>query len=653
MDTAGGEPGAWVPLRVLRQLQLPYPAYHELIASLRGERVVDAPLDPLLAELADASAAALRKALAGRDLDAGLAAHDHLLDSVHELASARPEVAALLWTRYGDLLGQLTGQVHERLIPRNGEAVDFSVAERAGDGELCLRMARILEQTAAQPWEVPPWLPVLEQQLVQHGALAWKHRIGMDPAAAEPCLDLFLRLTQLLDPVPSWVAMACRAAMSQVIEGLPAPGAMTEKDLGLLVERVSRLPVEPEQRQAFDTAMLRARFSLELQQHGRGVSVRQDADGLEVVEPEWVDDEADPGAGAPPTPMRLVATAADQVSGPECFSLELFLDGDGEGALVALEAFLQSWQGREWPTCHPIASLLESLAARGLPLEEEALMVLRHAALIWQERREPQIAPLPAVEWRAGGLVVELDPVELAVLRHAGGASDAVEDALAELRRRHHDESFWSAAAKDPFPALPDILEALRRFEVEAGFYTTTHAPLESLRQWAQPALQALLQAQVWSVDPATQGLWLPWGLEGMANGREASRLRQAPTGTGLLEFLVGEEVVVVAEDTEAIREAHQAGRFFEKGAFGLRCLAGPESRHPHRPAAGFEYSLEALVAATEQQYRERPFTVLLANCGAYRLPLAQAIASRFGVLAVVVASPLVSWLQGTPVESP
>ena len=34
----------------------------------------------------------------------------------------------------------------------------------------------------------------------------------------------------------------------------------------------------------------------------------------------------------------------------------------------------------------------------------------------------------------------------------------------------------------------------------------------------------------------------------------------------------------------------------------------------PHRPAAGFALSLEALVGAVEQQYRERPFTVLLAT---------------------------------------
>lgn len=119
MDPAGGEPAVRVPLRLLRELPLPYPAYHQLIASLRPE-AGGAAEDPLLAELAEASAAALREALEHGRLEAAFAAHDDLLGHVIELAAARPEVAAVLWQRYGDLLGQLTIQVHERVIPAMG-----------------------------------------------------------------------------------------------------------------------------------------------------------------------------------------------------------------------------------------------------------------------------------------------------------------------------------------------------------------------------------------------------------------------------------------------------------------------------------------------------------------------------------------------------
>ncbi|MCP9834891.1 MULTISPECIES: hypothetical protein [unclassified Cyanobium] len=544
MDPAGGEPMLRVPLRLLRELALPYPAYHQLIAALRAEAGVAAD-DPLLAELTEASATALRQALEQRQLEAALAAHDDLLDHLIELAAVRPQVAAVLWQRYGDLLGQLTGQVHERLVPRDGAPVDFSLAERAGDGALCLRMAAILEPTAAQPWAVPDWLPVLEQQLVQHGALAWQQRVPVEAAAAGPCLDLFLRLGQLLDPVPAWVELACRAAMGQVIEAVPPAGALEESELALLVARVGRLPVAAEQRAAFDAALLRARFSLELLQQGRGTVGRPAAEGLEVLEAEWLEED-------------------DEAPAPS----------------------------------------------------------------------------LPAVEWRPGALVVELDALELQLLRHAEGPPESLEEALAELRRRHHDSDFWGAAAGEPDP-----LELLRRFELEAGFYATTQAPLESLRQWARPALQALLQAQVWSGDGATLELWEPWG--------QAGQRRQPPRGSELLERLGGGEVLLVGETPEAsevLLAAHRAGRLFAGGAFGLRCLAVPESRHPQRPAAGFEYSLEALVAAVEALYQERPFTVLLAGGGAYRLPLAQTIGSRYGVLAVAGATSLAAWLGGEAV---
>lgn len=562
IDTAGGgsgEPGVWVPLRLLRELALPYPAYHRLFASLRA--AAGGGDDPLLAELTEASATALREALEQGQLEAALAAHDDLLEHVIELAAARPAVAAVLWQRYGDLLGQLAGQVHGWLVPRDGEPVDFSRPERAGDAELCLRIAAILEPTAAQPWAVPDWLPVLEQQLVQHGALAWQQRLRTDADAAGPCLDLFLRLAQLLDPVPAWVDLAWRAALERLIEALPPAGALAQPELELLVARVGRLPVAAEQRPAFEAALLRARFSLELLEQGRGGNGRRASEGpqgLEVLEAEW--------------------------------------------------------------------------------LEEEVV----------EERPGPAAAAsLPAVEWRPGALVVELDPLELQLLQRAEGPAETLEEALAELRRRHHDSDFWAAAAREG-PEPPETLELLRRFEREAGFYATTHAPLESLRQWARPALQALLQAQVWSADGATLALWEPWG--------QAGQRRQPPGGAALLERLGGGEVLLVGEGPEAIaalQEAHRAGRLFAGGAFGLRCLAVPQSRHPQRPAAGFEHSLEALVAAVEAHHAERPFMVLLAGGGAYRLPLVQAIASRYGVLAVALASPLAAWLGAEAVAEP
>ena len=630
MDRPGGEPGVWVPLRLLRRLNLS-----------------DDERYGLQAELAELKAAALRQSLEERRLEPALAAHDELVVAVEELLSLRPELEGVLWPRYGELLGQLAALGHGTVFSTEAGAGPVQPQEEA---EICRRLAGILEQGLSRPCSPPEWLPVLEEQLVHRGALAWQQRMATDPAAAEPCLDLFLRLAQLVHPLPEWIEMACRRALTPVIEQLPELGSMTERDLGLLIERVSRLPVRPERRGAFEAALLRARLSLELQQQGRPAAGRSPEEGQEVLEAEWLDEGDGPEVVAL---LRLVVTAADALDGPEVFSLDPFLEGDGEGVEAALEVFLQPWRGSGRAASPAIRSLLESLQLRRWPLGDGEWMVLRRAALLWQNWLEPQIVPLPAVEWQAGRLVVELDPLELMVLRHAGAASEMLEDVLGELRRRHHDVGFWSADPVDQFPALPDPLEVLRRFEAEAGFYATTHAPLESLRHWARPALQALLRAQVWSADPSTQSLWLPWGLQGMETGAAAGCLREPPSAAGLLVRLAGEEVVMVGGSMEAIRETHQAGRLFPGGAFGLRCLEVPESRHPHRPAAGFEYSLERLVQGVEQLYRERPFTALVADGGAYRLPLAQAIADRFGVLAVAVSSPLAVWLEGTDVATP
>jgi hypothetical protein len=238
-------------------------------------------------------------------------------------------------------------------------------------------------------------------------------------------------------------------------------------------------------------------------------------------------------------------------------------------------------------------------------------------------------------------MVVELDPLELSLLWHLSREPERVEEALGELRRRHHDLPFWETSESDPFPGLADPVAVLRRFHREAGFYTSTHAPRESLQKWAQPALQVLLQSQVWSTDAGTQVLWFPWGMEGAG-----SSLRRRPDPEEFLEQLGGQELVVVSADGDAIRKAHQAGRLFRGAAFGLRVVPSPASRHPQRPAAGFEVSLEELIEVVDQLYRERPFGMLLTDSGAYRLPLAKAVVSRYGVSAICTNDAAARWLN-------
>jgi len=46
-----------------------------------------------------------------------------------------------------------------------------------------------------------------------------------------------------------------------------------------------------------------------------------------------------------------------------------------------------------------------------------------------------------------------------------------------------------------------------------------------------------------------------------------------------------------------------------------------------------------------EGLYRQRPFDVLLADCGAYRLPLLRAVHQCYGVAAMSSGRPMAQWL--------
>jgi hypothetical protein len=102
---------------------------------------------------------------------------------------------------------------------------------------------------------------------------------------------------------------------------------------------------------------------------------------------------------------------------------------------------------------------------------------------------------------------------------------------------------------------------------------------------------------------------------------------------------------VYVGDQAEAVQAAHRAGRCFRGDPFGLRVLPTPASRWPARPAGGFQESLQQLLKAVDDLYNQRPFAVLLADCGAYRLPLMRAVHQRYGVAALSSGRPLAAWL--------
>jgi hypothetical protein len=70
-----------------------------------------------------------------------------------------------------------------------------------------------------------------------------------------------------------------------------------------------------------------------------------------------------------------------------------------------------------------------------------------------------------------------------------------------------------------------------------------------------------------------------------------------------------------------------------------------PASRWPGRPAGSFAETMALLLEIVDGLYRQRPFAVVLADCGAYRLPLLRAVQQRYGAAALSVARPLAEWL--------
>ncbi|MEA5423979.1 hypothetical protein [Synechococcus sp. CCY9202] len=621
----------WLPLAQLRALPLAHGALLALLSELHRNPQPSGPIATaaeLLLEIANLTTQQLRRALEERELEQALEALNALQQQVQALVAAQPQKADQYWSRYGELLAQVAVRVHGAVFGTDGEAA----LEGEPRAVICWRVSQALEAAASLPLVPPEWLHVYEQQLVQEGALAWRDRTEAE--AGERSLDQFLRLAELLDPAPEWVTLACRELLQARIEPLLQEAELDGEALELLLKQLARLQVLPERQEAFAAAVLRARLALELIQINRGAGRPEE---LELVEAEWLDGEANPpdpstGASALVLGCGLAATEAHS------FDLAPFLDGDLEGAAAALESFLERHHGSSRPAAPAAVSLHSGLERGGATLPLAGVAVLSQAAHQWQKALENRCQPLPAVEWRQG-MVVELEPIELVLLLQLQQQRPALEDALVAMRRRHHDTAFWQAANPEGPMALWSTEAVLREWHRAGGFYASSHAPVESLLRWAQPALAALQQAQGWSTEASSQLLALPL--------LQAGCIVAIPAEDDLAESLGGLEVVYVGARWEGVQRAHRDGQPFVGEAFGLRCLPGPSSCHPLRPAAGFEDSLAECVGAVEQLYLERPFDVLLAECGAYRLPLALAMKQRFGVRTVCGRGSVAQWLQG------
>jgi hypothetical protein len=647
-------------LEKLRELPLSHEARLALLQDLQASPLPGTPLPQVLGEMAELRLRACEEAYQRQAWSEALEHHDGLLELVGRLVALAPEHRDAFWGRYGELLAFFTVAVHGEVMPQATDAT-----ERARRAELVWQLAQRLRRAGALPIQAPDWLAVHEEQVVRQGVLLHADLAEQNTAAAggapfgaldQHALDLGLHLQNLLDPTPEWLDQMLRRLVERQVSAMLAVNSPEPKPLAGLLTTLEKFSVGQDRAEAFELALTRARLSLDLL-----------APELQLSAPPAGSSAAEAGAASPPGAPEAVPTSTVPAVAQEPGVAELvWLEGGEEGSPLQLNlppilevAFEQidealddfCWHlpmgSRALPAATALSRALEPRWSAGLRLEAPAFERLAYLAASWQRRLAERLEPLPQHDWRYG-LLVELAASELDVLQPLLAAPQQLEPVMAQLRREHHQESLWQQRQELPWMQCPPPLEALRRLHVEEGFYARSHPPMESLRSWGREVALALGEAELWTDDAGCLGRWLAVAQELVLSQQgPVPELGRPPLPEQLLGELGGLEVMYVGDGAAAVQEAHRAGRCFRGQPFGLRLMEGPASCWPARPSGGFEQSLAVLLENLDALYRQRPFDVLLADCGAYRLPLLRAVHQRYGVAAMSSGRPMARWLSG------
>ena len=128
---------------------------------------------------------------------------------------------------------------------------------------------------------------------------------------------------------------------------------------------------------------------------------------------------------------------------------------------------------------------------------------------------------------------------------------DQLEDALVEIRRHHHQREWMEQQGERWWMDPADPLENLRRLHTNAGFYASSHAPLESLQRWSQASLSALLLGPVlFGNDSITRMFW-PVAQQLVQQSGRVPPLVQWPGPQAFYNFIAGQELYGVSAGGE------------------------------------------------------------------------------------------------------
>jgi hypothetical protein len=478
---------------------------------------------------------------------------------------------------------QLIGGLHRLLL---GDGSGPVAAERSPWLERAAQLARWHRQAGL---DSPAWLGPVEEQLARAAALAGLERArgGADSAERQRARGLLEQLAELHSPCPEWIRLAQQELGSQ-----PADTATSA------AQATAPLPWRPALR-------------LELRPGEPELIVEAEALVLNPAE-------------------RLEAAAADRL---------------GLWFAEVLQGVRSQRTDHPLQLAEPESSLHRSLQrlwreGRGVPAA--AFRGLALAADHWRRSGGEAVAPwadFPAGRLEEGCLLVRPGNVELAALRTALEQPQAQGPALEAIARRGHDRAWMEALRPDWWCEASDATENLRRLHTNAGFYADPADPLGCLAAWQGGTLAALRRGQVVSghitawMAPVSQALALGEGV--------VPELVQWPGDGTWYRFLAGKRVLFVTPLAADVQQQHASGRAFNLfhdlaiEPYALRCLPAPMSVHPNRPDGGFRASLERCLAAVEAAWREEPFDVFTAACGAYGLPLCAAVHERHGATCV------------------
>jgi hypothetical protein len=667
----GGEPelGIWLSLDSLLELPLPASAQLELWRRLLAE------LGPSDSSAQDECRVALLAALCEQEplqgchslergsWQEGRGAWQAALEHHGQLLALRPATATAAMARLMEGLIQMLARLDQALTHRQWRPP----ASPRENAEVHGLAAELLLAIRGLGGPLPAWFAVVEEGLLRRGALALLQQA--DGECRRQGIALLLRLAQL-QPVPEWLPARLELAVLSLLADLDQSSHPAADLLALVavLAPLGSLVEAPQIRLQVQDAMVLAEGCLalevaSLQEQPRGTAVEPEQ--IKVLVRDWLDDhpaselavELDlvwiPGARPlPHSPGQLALNLAAVVpdGGSDLPQLELVL-------AAFFEPLVAAGRGHGWRLRQPATSLLSSLRqlwSAGGSLTGPDCRVLAAAQGLWQRWGGPgvlgavQLPPgWPPARLEPGCCLVQPSSVQLACLRSWLLDRERLEQALALIRRHHHDPAFMAQAGGSRDPDGWAAVQALCALHVEEGFYAATSAPLASLRAWADSCLALLAQSQ-WLLDlPQPMGSW--WAvLQGLV--QEHSRLPDLvvwPEDERFYQLLAGQEVVVVSPLAGLVEEQHSSGRAFALfvdlaiAPYGLRCVAAPASLYPERPQRGFEASVAACLEAIEVLARQRPFSVFLCSAGAYDLPLCQAVRERYGASCVAMGTSL------------